>query len=314
MPSLATRLARRTHAWVFALGLALLVAPLGTRAEIEITLKNSFIEAYKNRATIEANYVIDKAHKKPNPPSKDGDMHVAGRTEEVGLPIVAEIMNAKFQKAAVNFVHENEGTGEPVVVAGAWRIWCEHGGSGPQVQGEPLEPFQTSNPDHVFEIHPITKLGDSSLLGSLAPIVGFRTKDAQQAFTSYERIDSQIVADAEHGTTKIVTTMGGYNYVEFIMELNEDPSTAWEDGRAVMASVLDLGGELIVRNRRMIFVKDSAPEKAVRKMKKGARLHVLGLPRIDLALVSWRTTHGNERPEVLRWKLPYEMIIAAVYQ
>ncbi len=36
---------------------------------------------------------------KPNPPSKDGDLHVAGRTEEVGLPIVAEIMNAKFQKA-----------------------------------------------------------------------------------------------------------------------------------------------------------------------------------------------------------------------
>lgn len=171
MSSLATRLAQRTQAWVAGLALTLLVAPLGTRAEIEITLKNSFIEAYKNRATIQANYVIDKAHKKPNPPSKDGDLHVAGRTAEVGLPIVAEIMNAKFQKA-VDFVHKNEGTGEPVVIAGAWRIWCEPGGSGPHVQGEPLEPFQTGNPDHVFEIHPITKLGDSSLLDSLGPIVG----------------------------------------------------------------------------------------------------------------------------------------------
>ena len=35
-------------------------------------------------------------------------MHVAGRAESIGLPIVAEIMNAKDEKAAVKRVHAME--------------------------------------------------------------------------------------------------------------------------------------------------------------------------------------------------------------
>ena len=53
-------------------------------ADTQITLKNSFIEKYKNRATITATYTVDAAHKKPNPASKDGDMHIAGRAREAG--------------------------------------------------------------------------------------------------------------------------------------------------------------------------------------------------------------------------------------
>jgi hypothetical protein len=66
-------------------------------ANIEITLKNDFIEQYKDKATISVSFVVDKAHKRPNPPKKDGDLHAAGRADEVGLPMVAEIMNAASQ-------------------------------------------------------------------------------------------------------------------------------------------------------------------------------------------------------------------------
>ena len=65
--------------------------------------------------------------------------------------------------------------------------WCEHSGGDPQVQGAPLEPFDTTNPDHVFEIHPIIKLNQISLLNSLVPIEGFQTKDAERAFTRLHR-------------------------------------------------------------------------------------------------------------------------------
>jgi hypothetical protein len=75
--------------------------PVAAQAQIEITLKKSFIEKYKDRATIEADFFVDKAHKKPDPPSKDGDMRIAGRSpEEIGLPIVAEIMNASGAPSA----------------------------------------------------------------------------------------------------------------------------------------------------------------------------------------------------------------------
>src|SRR2546426_4245753 len=127
---------RPLFARVTAIVLALLLIPVLASAEVEIVLKNSFVEAYKNRATINVNYIIDKAHKTPNPPSKDGDMHVAGRANEAGLPVVAEIMNARFHKEAVDLVHQLEGTGQSVQMSGAWRIWTEHAGIARQVQGK----------------------------------------------------------------------------------------------------------------------------------------------------------------------------------
>lgn len=64
-------------------------------AEIELTLKNAFIEKYKNRTSNEDVCLIDGSKGKANPASKDGDMHVAVRCpKEIALALVAEIMNA----------------------------------------------------------------------------------------------------------------------------------------------------------------------------------------------------------------------------
>jgi hypothetical protein len=180
---------RKQLAWL--LGSILLLSAVA-QAQIEITLKKSFIEKHKNKVTINAPFTVDKAHKNVNPPSKDGDMHIAGRSPAIGLATVAELMNAKFETASVNLIKSVEGTGQTVNMTGVWRLWCEHSGGDPQIQGKPLQPFNTTNPDHVFEVHPITVLNGISVVNSLIPIDGFKTKDAEQAFTTYERIDSQI--------------------------------------------------------------------------------------------------------------------------
>src|SRR4051794_13541615 len=92
----------------------------GSQGNIQIALTKKFIQDYKDRVTIDADdFIIDKAHKQPNPASKDGDIHVAGRAESIGLPIVAEVMNAKFQKAALKRIHAREGTGQKIKVSGA---------------------------------------------------------------------------------------------------------------------------------------------------------------------------------------------------
>jgi len=109
----------------------------------------------------------------------------------------------------------------------------------------------------------------------------------------------------------VATRMAGFNYVKFKIELVEDPVEV-EDGRMVFASVLDLRGDLLVRKRRMVFVKDSAPERAVKDKRKGDVMTVIGVPRFNLKLISWRLEHAAERPEVLEWDLPYEMIIVGV--
>src|SRR5437016_3412017 len=72
----------------------IVVGGLGHAATI--VLKRAWVEKFKNRATIEdVSFKIDHAHPRPNPGSADGDMHVAGRADkEIGLPMVAEVMNA----------------------------------------------------------------------------------------------------------------------------------------------------------------------------------------------------------------------------
>jgi hypothetical protein len=297
--------------WLLFLLAASLCSLSAARAEITITLQNEFIEFYKGRATIQTNFLVDKAHKKPNSPSKDGDLHIAGRADEVKLPIVAEIMNAKDDKPAVEAIHDSQGTGQPIALDGAWRLWCEHGGNSEQIQGQPLEPFTSTNPDHVFEVHPVTAIDGRSLLPTLKPIAGFKTKDAHDAFTTYENVRCRIIP--EEGVTTLLTSMAGYNYVEFIMEINSEFRDL-NDGRMVFCKVLDLDGELLVRNRRMVLIADSEVERQTRDKPIGTRVHVLGLPRINLSLVSWRVrVAADGRQEVLTWNLPYEIIVVGFY-
>lgn len=297
------------------LGIALLILvllPVVVSAQIEITLKNSFIEKFKNRVTVDTTFTVDKAHKHPNTAKKDGDLHIAGRAPEIGLPIVAELMNAKEEDAAVNLIHSVEGKPKTIKMSGAWRLWCEHGGESQQVQGAKLEAFTTTNPDHVFEIHPVTSLDGNSVIGSLKPIKGFPPKDAETAFMSYENKRSQIVSNGAKKTTTITTSMAGFNYVEFKIEITDDPFKV-PDGTLVFAKVLDLDEEVLVQKRRMVFVKGSEPEKALLKLHKGDIMHVLGIPRINLALVSFRKANAKTKPGILTWNLPYEMLIVGVY-
>src|ERR1039457_4877525 len=89
---------------------AFLLWDLFSFGQIEITLRKSFIDSLKNRVGITVDYQIIKAHKKPNPADKDGDLHIAGIGKHIGLPMVAEIMNAKDYPAALQIVHGFEGT------------------------------------------------------------------------------------------------------------------------------------------------------------------------------------------------------------
>ena len=142
-------------------------------AEDVLELNRSFIEKYKNKVTISVNYTVDAAHKRPNPPSKDGDMHVAGRAPEIGLATVAEIQNAGDVPDAVKAVKDVEGTGTTITLSGVWRIWPEHGGDNTHIQqtgaGAQCEGPGPTNPPHVFEVHPILKIENQDLATTLRP-------------------------------------------------------------------------------------------------------------------------------------------------
>src|ERR1700674_1023037 len=280
-------------------------------AEIEIALEDSFIETYKNRATIAAAFTIDKVDRRPHPAFWDGDFHIAGRAPAIGLPVVAEIKNAVFEQDAVDRVRGVEGTGKPIGLAGAWRLWSEHVGKAAEVQGEDLPAGEATNPDHVFEIHPVTRVDDRKLLGSFHPVEGYRPGKAEIVFKVLENARCRIAAQGRM-TTMVIPT-GQFNDVEFLLEVGQDRQLVVEDGRFVSGSILDLKGNPLVRKLRMVLVKNTPPEMKIRSLRPGDRIHVFGLPRIDLSTVSWRVRHARDNPELLSLNLPYEIIIVGVY-
>ena len=281
-----------------------------------LVLKKAFVEKYRNRATIDANFFVDHAHKKPNAPAKDGDMHVAGRApKEVGLPMVAEVINAARaqEQAAVNRIHAVEGTGTAVPISGAWRLWFEHPANS-QTQFAPVPVAGNTNPDHSFEIHPVTKFDSNDLASSFQPIPGFDPYQASKAFSSYERLTFTVSANASAITLNAKKT--GFNYTRFRMELKGAPTKLQDGGLAVVANVFDVGSreseETVAENVRMIFVPNTAPLQQLvsRKLGDGDFLNVIGIPRINLDAIFTFVNASSGRPASR--KLPYEMIIVAV--
>ena len=265
------------------------VAPLQASADDILTLSREFIEANKNRLTMSVTYRVDAAHRNPNPASKDGDLHIAGRSPQIGLATVAEIQNAADADEAVARVHAVEGTDEALQVVGVWRIWPEHGGDTQHVQRPDAGPKWTgpspTNPPHVFEIHPVLKVDDFDLKSTLVPIDGYTYKEARDAFQRYGASTFEItpVGDKVRMRMKMV----GFNYVEFLMKLQKRFHRE-ADGEFVSADIHTLSGSLISRGVRVGFVDGSEPDRKQRQLQEGLCMKVLGIPRW-----TWRWYPGD---------------------
>lgn len=280
--------------------------------EIEIEIARSFIEKYKDRVDISTFMTIDKSMRKPNMRLMDGDLHFAGRSRDIQLPTVAEIANAASVKGAEDLVHGLAGTGRKVKIQGVWRVWAEHAGRAKEEQGEPVDEEGSENPGHVFEIHPVMKIDDMRLGGTFRTIRGFKAGEARHTFGIFQNVRCKIAVKPD--AISFVTRKGVDNNVEFIMEITGSRQFRVDGGRFVIASARDLGGDLLVEGLRMVFADDTPPERLVRRLKRGDRLHVYALPRISLAEI-WRRAMGAKKdPALLDGPLPYEMIIQGVYE
>ena len=303
--------------------LFLLFGALTSNSQITITLRKSFIDSFKNRVTTIADYEIYFAHPHPNQPKNDADLHFSGFDKKIGLPIVAEIMNAKEFGDAVDEVHNFEGKGKPqnkVKLTGVWRLWCEHpGGIDEFVQGKFTqkvvnETIENTNPPHVFEIHPIIKINSIDVSGSIHKINGYTYKTAEDAFDRYSNLKCKLKNKPK--TISIETNTIGFNYVDFWVQLKDTSMFMVPDGLFAFCSVFDSdfnpeeGDEekLVHHKVRVAFIKGTDVYEKVKGMHKGDFLHLSGIPRINLNLIFWRAANAKKRPEVLEWNLPFELV------
>ena len=278
-----------------------------------LVLKNAFIEANKNKATmsitLEVDHVLKKVHKIGRG-GDDGDIHMSGRSSDVGLPLVAEVMNAGLNvERTVLADARNADGGNTVAVSGVWRIWFEHPG-GDQIQGDDVPMPTDTNPDHVFEIHPISNFGGDSATDSFVPIPGYTAYDAQTAFTAYEKLRATI--QSTDTSTTISASKTGFNYAEFTIQLAAAPTPSDDGGFLVLAKVMQDSEEPVVDElRRMVFAPNTPPAAVIANCTTGATLHALGIPRVNLERVSFLT--AQQPGQSFQTQLPYELVIVGIY-
>jgi hypothetical protein len=277
---------------------------------VRFTLDRSFVEAYKDRITIEANFTVDEASD-PAPNVFDGDLHFSGRAPEIGLRVVGEMVNASESDSAVALVRRAAKSRRPLALIGVWRLWPEHALGAPEVQGRTVPPLENPFPDHIFEVHPVIRVGGISLLDTFHPVEGYRPGAAKRTFGLYQ--EAKLSLRATPATVTLDTPPSLYNDVHFLMEVSGADQQAVEGGRFVMASALDLDGNLLVEGLRMVFIEGTSPDSIVRQARPGTRLHVWGLPRVSFAEVSRRVLEAGNTSAALEGSLPYELVILGVY-
>ena len=278
----------------------------------EVLLKNSWISTFKNRVTMALTYKLEKAHKRPNPvgeKSDDGDMHLAGRSTQVGLPFVVEIVNAGLGShgevlASIKTLVAKAGT---IKIEGAWRLWFEHPDTkNVQQQGAAVAAPKNTNPPHVFEIHPVTKWGDDVLDESFVPIKDFTAHDAKTAFGRYEKMIVTVTKKAS--LTAFSSKTIGYNYTEFTIVLTSTAKKV-DDGLMALARVKSLDGqELVNIPRRMVFAHGTPPAARVAGASKGDTFRALGIPRLNLERLMEKARSGKS----VAVQAPYEMIVVGL--
>ncbi|MEP6818165.1 MAG: hypothetical protein ABJA18_01440 [bacterium] len=298
----------------------LVCSPLVCKADITVALTKGFVKKFMNKATIPTNFEVDKHHNKPNPiggGSDDGDIHIAGRDSVVKLPMVAEIINGKRESDTFNFLMGTT-AGQTVPLVGVWRLWFEHPGSEDQIQGQTVPEPTNTNPDHIFEFHPVAKFGTFDCLDSFVPIADqsseFLGHPADKSFAAYEARPGTITTS--NTAIMITSNKAGFNYTDFEMRLTGKPKDVG-DGFIVLANVFNPGAPanadpLTEQPRRMIFVKGSPPADKIATMTKGDKLHVLGIPRVNLNEVFAVASGLQGHDEYSEGGLPYEMIIVAL--
>jgi hypothetical protein len=299
---------------MFAGSLAITVPVIANAQNYEVRLKRAWAAKFADRTSIDATMQVRHSHHSANTIKSggdDGDMHFSGVSPDVGLPFVAEIVNAALstQKAAELAIIAKEGTGK-VTLRGAWRLWFEHP-SKTQTQGgqNPFSPDNT-NPDHSFEIHPISHVNTFDIGKSFVPVKGYTAYTADVAFTYFDKCE--VIVKASNSGISLRSKKLKYNYVEFDIELAGAPKKV-SDGLIALATVLSDDGDPVTDGtRRMIFVGGTPAADKVANAKAGDHLRVLGVPRVNLnAILALVTKNGTAQ---FTAALPYEMIVVGVLE
>ena len=271
-----------------------------------VLLKNTWLKSHKNRVTATGNCHIDKSHQHPNgigTGGEDGDLHMACRCSSIGLPMVAEIVNAANFDDAVATAKDAAAHKTMTQLTGVWRLWLEHPATNPQTQGAAVPIPGNTNPDHSFEIHPLMKIGSDDLDASFVTIPGYKAYAAKTAFQDYEKRTFQVSRAGAY--TAIEGTKAKYNYAGFRFTVAGKPKKV-ADGWFVLATI----DGVVSDPRRMVAAEGTSPAALIATAQKGMRYQAVGVPRINLERID--DVISKHPHETIPVSAAYEMILVTL--
>lgn len=295
----------------FLLCLSLLLAgqAIAQDQKTRLILSASFVNELKNRATVVSRMKVLKITPRSGS-QEDGDIHIYGQDDQVGLNTVAEVINAHMdaQKPAVKFFRSKEANQETVSVEGVWRMWCEHGGRVEHRQGVMKNPEDL---EHVYEIHPVTRVDNFDLTGSFIACKERNSyTEAKKAFAHYDRLKCSL----KRSDDSIYIALSGarYNYARFNIKV---PEKIKDGVDCVMwySDVYDASGAKLPGDSiRIIVVKGTRSYTDLIAKSPGKMITVIGEPRLNLDRIYRILEAQPKKNEYSEYVLPYEMIITAV--
>lgn len=229
----------------------LLIGVPGLVLGAELHLRQSLLEAQRDRVTVTVTAVVDHIGDRAHPLSEDCDLHVPLRSREIRVAFIGELKNAcseKPQGTTQAFWSERiyeETHGRAAQITGVFRIWLEHPPSGTTVQSEaePVPWYPHSNPDHQVELHPLVRVGSLDFTGHIKRITqggnAYTGSGATRLPTIINKtLTIQRITNQGESYVRIRGTKTGYNHWNLRARI-VGTSEALSDGTRIRLDILN---------------------------------------------------------------------------
>ncbi|MCH7570892.1 MAG: hypothetical protein IH919_10060 [Deltaproteobacteria bacterium] len=280
----------------------------------ELWLRESLVKKHARDILVTIHAVPDHIGKRAHPLKEGCDLDVPLRSEDINVPILGKIKNACSYPEGITSTYWSNRLksleGHSVEVEGVLRVWLGHPPKGGKIQcecdGLPL--YANSNPDHMVEIHPLTRLGSISFLSMTREI-----QKGGDPYVSYlggkisstlnkRRITIRRVQKAGETYLAIKGPRTGYDHwtvLAVVMSIAEER----RGGHAFDVGVIQRKG-FMERNLLALTIKGTPADAGVETLQVNDEVVLFGIVRLDLALIekkarqAWRTI-----------PMPYELIV-----
>lgn len=248
----------------------------------QLRLRKDVLVQQSDRALISVTGRFE--HVEPIPEKGDCELRTAVHANELKVPLVAEFINACSTRLEPMEIKSLSQDGD-VHINGVFRIWFEHAGGKDDVLSEEQDPilYETANPKHAVEIHPVIRVGTRNFVESVRAMewVDFTTYSTAALHRVLKKKATIEEYEADDGTPYVLIESSGSlpTYFHLKAVLRSKPVKT-EDGHSAIVDVLDKH-RVIAAGFRVFTVEGTKANDALKGLRVKSDFSFWGITRLD---------------------------------